>query len=170
MRGNLVCLMGVETVHGPIPAHAGEPRLENCQDKSQMAYPRACGGTPLHSKRGQFLRGLSPRMRGNRDLLEKLIHGSGPIPAHAGEPGVFLRLFKKLRAYPRACGGTPICLVLCTFLPGLSPRMRGNLVTATNFAGRSGPIPAHAGEPRASAVVQFARGAYPRACGGTKTV
>ena len=49
-------------------------------------YPRVCGGTPPLSFFPFFLRGLSPRVRGNQDLLSEKYPSMRSIPACAGEP------------------------------------------------------------------------------------
>ena len=91
----------------------------------------------------------------------------GPIPAHAGEPSWGRGLGRGRGAYPRACGGTLRRFRLWFWCWGLSPRMRGNHLTAGHGAGRCGPIPAHAGEPCRPGTRPRRTGAYPRACGGT---
>ena len=52
-------------------------------------------------------------------------------------------------------------------MPGLSPRVRGNLAGRASDRGLDGSIPASAGEP--PVLIQSARGfwVYPRECGGT---
>ena len=71
------------------------------------------------------------------------------------------------RVYPRVCGGTP-CRVACVpSLPGLSPRVRGNLNVTPSQVDTMGSIPACAGEPgsvrRRWGIIRV----YPRVCGGT---
>ena len=68
------------------PACAGEPSLSLRDNGLTAVYPRVCGGTAWRLSLTTCLRGLSPRVRGNR-LLHRLnspIHRS--IPACAGEP------------------------------------------------------------------------------------
>ena len=53
-------------------------------------------------------------------------------------------------------------------IPGLSPRVRGNLPVGTGLAEKVGSIPARAGEPCLALLAACIRqGVYPRACGGT---
>ena len=51
---------------GSIPAPAGEPRSHTRMGYPQGVYPRACGGTCALVTVIAFLKGLSPRLRGNR--------------------------------------------------------------------------------------------------------
>ena len=91
---------------GSIPAHAGEPVFGICPQARNRVYPRACGGTATATRRATRIRGLSPRMRGNRpcSLHDHFLLGS--IPAHAGEPIPPKVFHGRGGVYPRACGGT----------------------------------------------------------------
>ena len=111
--------------------------------------------------------GLSPLTRGN--LLRTEITGepSGPIPAHAGEPGYFGNKFWVSRAYPRSRGGTIDRPAVSTLFVGLSPLTRGNPIITLAITRRPGPIPAHAGEPCSCVCSLALPRAYPRSRGGT---
>ena len=50
--------------------------------------------------------GLSPRVRGNRMELRKLMGIVRSIPACAGEPCIAPRSKARQGVYPRVCGGT----------------------------------------------------------------
>ena len=50
---------------------------------------------------------------------------------------------------------------------GLSPLTRGNRRYRARWWGRSGPIPAHAGEPKSQVGAGYVSRAYPRSRGGT---
>ena len=79
----------------------------------------------------------------------------GSIPACAGEPpypgsaegGTSFRAVGYYGVYPRVCGGTPWASIISGQGPGLSPRVRGNRLTAALVFGLTGSIPACAGEP-----------------------
>ena len=71
------------------------------------------------------------------------------------------------RVYPRACGGTYVCADRRRLLWGLSPRVRGNLISKRRQSAWIGSIPARAGEPLNRYWVKTESGVYPRACGGT---
>ena len=148
MRGSRARGRALQAGVGPIPAHAGEPTELHDPGRDPGAYPRACGGADFIMLPTRISRGLSPRMRGSRDLLPNRPLRAGPIPAHAGEPAGPRSGATPFRAYPRACGGaTSLSFASCR-LSGLSPRMRGSHITINNAIMDWGPIPAHAGEPR----------------------
>ena len=112
-------------------------------------------------------RGLSPRMRGNRNLRRFAASISGSIPAHAGQPAIDGRDAIISRVYPRACGATTPVATSKSTTSGLSPRMRGNLIFCPARALRAGSIPAHAGQPHITNHQGQTRRVYPRACGAT---
>ena len=91
----------------------------------------------------------------------------GSIPARAGEPARDPGRAGFAPVYPRACGGTALHAVDVLPAVGLSPRVRGNLGASLEVNGRSGSIPARAGEPPARFPVALPELVYPRACGGT---
>ena len=175
---------------GSIPACAGEPPAGCRRCAAPRVYPRVCGGTrgrhPARGGRGgvyprvcggtwtmmrylQLEEGLSPRVRGNHDVLLGLPAPFGSIPACAGEPpdGVadgpggpgsipgcageplsFLLSLPSRRVYPRVCGGTKSSRTPRWKSQGLSPRVRGNLRRADKEEQECRSIPACAGEPR----------------------
>ena len=111
--------------------------------------------------------GLSPLTRGNRGNQERHKPKEGPIPAHAGEPWLPLRLCHPARAYPRSRGGTPKNCAPAVVVVGLSPLTRGNLPRLKLGVSQGGPIPAHAGEPTTTKTPPNSSRAYPRSRGGT---
>ena len=66
MRGNRVLALDDLGVERSIPAYAGEPRLSSWRAVPAQVYPRVCGGTDGQLDTNRLLKGLSPRMRGNR--------------------------------------------------------------------------------------------------------
>ena len=131
VRGNHQRQLHDKIQHGSIPACAGEPWLLGLRLRSLRVYPRVCGGTGFLGWRDYAIRGLSPRVRGNRPehLLRNLVPGS--IPACAGEPRNHPTLKAFSGVYPRVCGGTFETSMIVETLPGLSPRVRGNLIRQT---------------------------------------
>ena len=113
------------------------------------------------------MRGLSPRIRGNRAQPRQQRSSHGSIPAHTGEPGIAPSSRPSLRVYPRAYGGTSLGGAAYIPLRGLSPRIRGNRRRERRRPQRSGSIPAHTGEPVAMALMGERFRVYPRAYGGT---
>ena len=150
-----------------VPARAGGPGGGPPRRGSARAYPRAGGGTPFENRILRDVQGLSPRRRGNRRCHRRALHGTGPIPAQAGEPRCRRRLGRSARAYPRAGGGTHACGGIIMLNMGLSPRRRGNRALRFCSLHRRGPIPAQAGEPPGVRGASSTVRAYPRAGGGT---
>ena len=111
------------------------------------AYPRSRGGTCCTGGGGVTSEGLSPLTRGNPRLDSRRYLGSGPIPAHAGEPPTHARLPHLITAYPRSRGGTNRIRHEDLSYRGLSPLTRGNPHAEQQARQDRGPIPAHAGEP-----------------------
>ena len=127
VRGNPVCGYPAGSRNRSIPACAGEPSKVILPAYFYWVYPRVCGGTLFGAEEPERKDGLSPRVRGNRDILDLKLIGHRSIPACAGEPPpIFL-----LRLYHR----------------GLSPRVRGNPPLPTATPTFEGSIPACAGEP-----------------------
>ena len=106
VRGNRETPRLTARAPGPIPACAGEPRPGRCPAPPSRAYPRVCGGTMSASMVALQDAGLSPRVRGNRNLISRVAREVGPIPACAGEPLPGPPDLHGDGAYPRVCGGT----------------------------------------------------------------
>ena len=108
-------------------------------------------------------------MRGSRRANCREMGRRGPIPAHAGQPSTRTSRVSTGRAYPRACGAARHWDQRPAAGWGLSPRMRGSLICMRSATTIAGPIPAHAGQPRALARKVPASRAYPRACGAARS-
>ena len=91
---------------GSIPACAGEPRRGREARGESGVYPRVCGGTRRWPPYLDDTEGLSPRVRGNRDLGGGEFARVGSIPACAGEPRSNDSASAIGWVYPRVCGGT----------------------------------------------------------------
>ena len=174
--------------HRSIPAGAGEPALWDDALERSKVYPRGCGGTLDNEARPFRIRGLSPRVRGNRSVCSTALLCTGSIPAGAGEPSRNRRGLSSRRVYPRGCGGTDAGTKRFHRVPGLSPRVRGNPRSQKSLQrlnvvyprgcggtdsgacqppGSKRSIPAGAGEPRRGRRLTSPRRVYPRGCGGT---
>ena len=132
---------------GSIPACAGEPPSESVTFNQGVVYPRVCGGTRIGTPLHDHVRGLSPRVRGNRFQQRHHRSTRGSIPACAGEPGGGGGGGRDKGVYPRVCGGTRLSPASTAGGPGLSPRVRGNRSSRGKRKGSAGSIPACAGEP-----------------------
>ena len=169
VRGNRGIGQGGIVGGGSIPACAGEPasQVQIQLPLASLVYPRVCGGTtdlaPLYSERY----GLSPRVRGNRAGAALPAGLTRSIPACAGEPAWTAPTSAPASVYPRVCGGTRQRILRLPKTPGLSPRVRGNLLKGNPPTGHHGSIPACAGEPHPPATAPHTTGVYPRVCGGT---
>ena len=130
-------------------------------------YPRECGGTDYYRAGCKSDEGLSPRVRGNRASATNAASARGSIPASAGEPPTVGVHDREQGVYPRECGGT-LCGPMSHWgQPGLSPRVRGNLMRSYVALGPARSIPASAGEPVSDLGGQRGLRVYPRECGGT---
>ena len=88
VRGNRLRAELHKAVRGSIPACAGEPGRERRRWPPTRVYPRVCGGTRYSEGAPALVKGLSPRVRGNRrDLVLHAVR-EGSIPACAGEPAI----------------------------------------------------------------------------------
>ena len=127
-----------------------------------------CGGTAGPPVKTAAIKGLSPRVRGNRGRPTSGANICGSIPACAGEPTVVVASSGRAEVYPRVCGGTSPATERRSVVAGLSPRVRGNRAFPVGQRPAAGSIPACAGEPASSAVTRYRPGVYPRVCGGTR--
>ena len=66
LRGNPLRRHSRQVEGGSIPAPAGEPPSAGAATRAGSVYPRACGGTWNTRTIGRYVKGLSPRLRGNR--------------------------------------------------------------------------------------------------------
>ncbi len=166
-RGNLAINQLPDRPGGSIPAWAGEPAGNRYRDTRCRVYPRVGGGTGTARRDLRPGGGLSPRGRGNQGLNHCLYLLRGSIPAWAGEPAATQTPPGLIPVYPRVGGGTFHSDGFRRRRSGLSPRGRGNRWKASWTKWKSGSIPAWAGEPNPSTLVNIAGAVYPRVGGGT---
>ena len=167
VRGNHPCAANNGLLSGSIPACAGEPCCERTGLIALWVYPRVCGGTKLDSGLSEGSPGLSPRVRGNRDMSIIRTGDERSIPACAGEPGCACGYAQAVWVYPRVCGGTQVRAHHQDLHVGLSPRVRGNRYTGYQRKSDWRSIPACAGEPGLHGGSAANGKVYPRVCGGT---
>ena len=131
---------------GIIPAYAGNTFLARLSSCSCRDHPRVCGehlpidtGEMLnardhprvcgeHVRRGLIevrCEGSSPRMRGTLIHFRLATHGTGIIPAYAGNTWLMLLIYRTCWDHPRVCGEHWTLNLSVTSWPGSSPRMRG---------------------------------------------
>src|SRR5690606_19674307 len=85
VRGNHSLGKHDDADSGTVPACAGEPRPWASCTAPRRDYPRVCGGTGKGAGSMASIKGLSPRVRGNRPHRDRDHHYQGTIPACAGE-------------------------------------------------------------------------------------
>ena len=125
------------------------------------------GGTISSAAMALSATGLSPRGRGNLNLLHDFWASHRSIPAWAGEPGKAASAVCVARVYPRVGGGTDVSVVPSRKIFGLSPRGRGNPKVCRRASHIRGSIPAWAGEPALAMAARIILTVYPRVGGGT---
>ena len=112
--------------------------------------------------------GLSPRVRGNHRLQDRVRQAAGSIPARAGEPTAPTGSTPTRAVYPRACGGTQSAHVGQGRHGGLSPRVRGTAGTQVAVGQFYGLSPRVRGNLRAAIGSDRSNGSIPAPCGGTR--
>ena len=167
VRGNHVGQRGAWHRRRSIPACAGEPLIPGHRVGLDEVYPRVCGGTVTDDSGTASVTGLSPRVRGNPNVVVDLALHRGSIPACAGEPIVLPCMAPPSTVYPRVCGGTRLAAGVLNTGRDLSPRVRGNRLLYVRYAGQQRSIPACAGEPWHENRICRSHPVYPRVCGGT---
>ncbi len=167
LRGNLLKSSFGSPSHRSIPALTGKPARPRDRGLAAQVYPRAYGETSGGPGASTTTTGLSPRLRGNRELL---VAGNGEprsIPALTGKPEYHRRIEAIERVYPRAYGETLACRHSLPQERGLSPRLRGNRLQGRARGQGVGSIPALTGKPEMHVFRYWKRWVYPRAYGET---
>ena len=129
--------------------------------------PRVRGNRTL-TLADEISKGLSPRVRGNPMALTVTTTVRRSIPACTGEPTCHPADMASLKVYPRVYGGTSLSVRSCLQGAGLSPRVRGNRQWVRLSDNAEGSIPACTGEPFSSVSVPSPTAVYPRVYGGTQ--
>ena len=146
VRGKPTAYYNRNVIKGSIPACAGETRRTPSDGWNRKVYPRVCGGNGIDQPCDWNKRGLSPRVRGKRVYSPVLPIPSRSIPACAGETNPYSRFRVNRKVYPRVCGGNQLCWRYERSNKGLSPRVRGKLLTTAPPTTTRRSIPACAGE------------------------
>ncbi len=104
-------------------------------------------------------------MRGSRHVDYLFLPCIGSIPASAGQPR--RRIIDPLlpTVYPRECGAARSVRPGCHTCTGLSPRVRGSLISISYLYLVCRSIPASAGQPIVIVVPPSYLRVYPRECG-----
>ena len=91
--------------------------------------------------------GLSPRVRGSRNIGGGMDKRAGSIPAGAGQPSRHWLARSTGEVYPRGCGAAADSAGKPALRWGLSPRVRGSPVALIEKLKLQRSIPAGAGQP-----------------------
>ena len=149
------------------PTHTGEPSVFYAGTSAHRDYPRAYGGTTALSSFRMKRNGLSPRVRGNHRWSDHHTTDARTIPACTGEPSDNDNSSVFKGDYPRVYGGTFIVIEERKVCNGLSPRVRGNLLSPRFCRYVLRTIPACTGEPVCLRTLISPPTDYPRVYGGT---
>ena len=150
---------------GIIPACAGNTSAPCRARPSARDHPRMCGEHRGEAPpRGVDL-GSSPQVRGTPSGTLPTAHGTGIIPACAGNTVQTDAYIGSDGDHPRMCGehsGAPNCMATRM---GSSPHVRGTRMTELPLHRLHGIIPACAGNTERPAEPCAGGGDHPRMCG-----
>ena len=150
---------------GLIPACAGKtPRLWHL-GALRRAHPRVCGENHAAAILAALRSGSSPRVRGKRGALPRLVRVLGLIPACAGKTLTAYLDGGTYTAHPRVCGENLEQSVGAVNTVGSSPRVRGKLNTRRAVELEERLIPACAGKTFSFVCCEIVERAHPRVCG-----
>jgi len=129
-------------------------------------YPRIYGGNIGRDAHSVCARGLSPHIRGKRQVLVEPCLSLRSIPAYTGETVDVIDQPGDCGVYPRIYGGNRTVRRLLDRGEGLSPHIRGKLALGRYRFLFPGSIPAYTGETPCSPPASCPAGVYPRIYGG----
>ena len=170
MRGKPVVKTSYEVAVRIIPAHAGQTPWSWYGKCSPSDHPRACGANESTEEQQQEQAGSSPRMRGKRDRLSRILSSLRIIPAHAGQTTAHGIQEPQRADHPRACGANLAGLAVLFHGDGSSPRMRGKLYMIPSLDDDFRIIPAHAGQTDTGLDAMLGKPDHPRACGANSPI
>ena len=160
-------MFSTSIVRRSIPAWAGKPSPYRDDCTHPRVYPRVGGETARYARVVECVGGLSPRGRGNHEVIESSWADPGSIPAWAGKPTTRDRSATRREVYPRVGGETVSGQDIEVPVAGLSPRGRGNRMRRPSDGHGRGSIPAWAGKPPARGAAASLQAVYPRVGGET---
>ena len=154
VRGSLGEAVRRDGPDGSIPACAGKPRRSGLFRAVSGVHPRVCGEAALGVPDCVIICGPSPRpsprVRGSRVVPDGEVERLRSIPACAGKPRGWAPPMPSPRVHPRVCGEADIVIDPELSYTGPSPRVRGSRDGRRRGDQGPGSIPACAGKPRRS--------------------
>ena len=168
MRGTLTHNRLVNVITGIIPAYAGNTAVVTKRIVKIEDHPRVCGEHRAQRVAADPERGSSPRMRGTLEVLQRIFHGDGIIPAYAGNTCRIRSPPRSRWDHPRVCGEHLVDGSETGEWAGSSPRMRGTLPRAGLRQWQLGIIPAYAGNTGVMTPSYSPIRDHPRVCGEHK--
>src|SRR5690554_134853 len=148
-----------------IPADAGNGVLRPERIRIEAVYPRGCEERDVQPALHCLVSGLSPRMRGTETIFNNGVNNGRFIPADAGNGFLSFKHQAGFTVYPRGCGERIPYQLLDAWARGLSPRMRGTVISMGNSPNERRFIPADAGNGPTRIPASILLPVYPRGCG-----
>ncbi len=165
VRGTRVGQQDRRSVHGIIPACAGNTRRATSQASRLWDHPRVCGEHSTIRRTCSSPTGSSPRVRGTRQGGLHRIAELGIIPACAGNTDLQRGGNLVTWDHPRVCGEHYVDVGEWGAAPGSSPHVRGTRRRWRMPKLLYGIIPACAGNTCTTARTGATRRDHPRVCG-----
>ena len=153
-----------------IPADAGSTTLYRKSRRTPRDHPRGCGEHSQTTLMKIQTKGSSPRMRGARTALCRVVPLLRIIPADAGSTPSFSWDLSISEDHPRGCGEHRQSLTSLLHDIGSSPRMRGAHLPLMHPQILVGIIPADAGSTADLLGRDVALEDHPRGCGEHTTL
>ena len=148
-----------------IPACTGNPSDWGADERAIMVYPRVYGESTITQFEVTGRTGLSPRVRGILRHRPLRLGRRRSIPACTGNPIYDIQRLTKTRVYPRVYGESKIPSAQSSECSGLSPRVRGILITSPPHIRETRSIPACTGNPASRNDPRRYGKVYPRVYG-----
>ncbi|KFI72987.1 hypothetical protein BMIN_0699 [Bifidobacterium minimum] len=154
-----------------IPASAGQTDRARAHRAHDADHPRECGANLGIGYESQYNRGSSPRVRGKRWKVVSEDSANRIIPASAGQTHMVGLMYGRSTDHPRECGANCFLPSRTELHKGSSPRVRGKPDAVGSSDGRTGIIPASAGQTGILGNGTAHLTDHPRECGanGIKT-
>ena len=168
VRGSPSQFSGGDDIVGIIPAGAGLTSGSTSMSFWYGDHPRGCGAHAMLLTPYLIWMGSSPRVRGSRCRVSRVICLHGIIPAGAGLTMHHCSWHCRYWDHPRGCGAHFRQRSSGRRCRGSSPRVRGSRVFGNSKVRRVGIIPAGAGLTLLQNGHSVFSRDHPRGCGAHK--